>query len=204
MSTGVYLIAHGKGKAVYVGSAALSFKERWRAHRYRLRRGKHHNIHLQAAWDKHGEEAFGFEVVEECPPEECLVAEQRWIDSLRARGMSLYNQCLVAGSPLGVKRSEEFGLRMSLSNRMRKGEKRSEEARRNISLSLKGVAKGRKASEETRRKMSLAHKGKRLSEENKKNISLAKTGKKQSQEWIRNVVEAKRINKLLRAQLKGI
>jgi hypothetical protein len=33
---------------------------RWRLHRIRLRQGKHHNRHLQNAWNAYGPDAFEF------------------------------------------------------------------------------------------------------------------------------------------------
>lgn len=63
----------------YVGSTT-NRKERWRTHRNKLRGGRHHCRHLQAAWAKYGEERFIFEVVEEVPAWDTLqAAEDVWL-----------------------------------------------------------------------------------------------------------------------------
>ena len=50
----------------YIGSAQ-SFERRSWQHKYDLRKGQHKNPKLQAAWNKHGEDAFVFEVIENVP-----------------------------------------------------------------------------------------------------------------------------------------
>lgn len=91
----------------YVGSA-LSFRLRWHGHLSRLRKQKHHSAHLQAAWNKYGEAAFAFRVLERCGRDDLLAREQFHID----QGCN-YNKSLTAGSPLGVKHSEQTRSRMS-------------------------------------------------------------------------------------------
>lgn len=174
MDTGVYLIVCTVNWAIYVGSASKSFDSRWLLHCRLLRRGRHPNTHLQAAWSKYGEDAFKLIVAEECLPERCLIVEQKWIDSLKYSGAQLYNMCLIAGSCLGVKRSEEHKRKLSEAAKGNTNGvgKRSEETKRNISLALKGKPKG-PLSEETKRKMSIARTGKKHSEERKKSLSEA-------------------------------
>jgi predicted GIY-YIG superfamily endonuclease len=78
-SPGVYQIrCLGNGK-IYVGSS-VSLCDRWRVHRRDLRRGVHHNTHLQAAWRRYGELKFEFSVLELAKRTELLRAEQRWIN----------------------------------------------------------------------------------------------------------------------------
>lgn len=48
---------------VYVGKAQ-QIEHRWTTHRRRLKERRHHNKQLQADWDKHGEQAFVFEVLD--------------------------------------------------------------------------------------------------------------------------------------------
>ncbi len=48
----------------YIGSGIAGTSGRDRQHIKTLRRGKHHNSHLQNAYNKYGEEAIRFEVVE--------------------------------------------------------------------------------------------------------------------------------------------
>lgn len=103
--SGVYQILCVPTGKVYVGSASDLY-DRWREHRWHLKRGTHHSLYLQRAWDKYGETAFEFSVIELVPVEQLLEVEQRWIDATRCyeeeRG---FNICVVAGSQLGVRRS---------------------------------------------------------------------------------------------------
>ena len=103
MNTGIYCIRNLFDGKEYVGSAARSFKKRWQLHIHHLKRHIHDNWLLQAAWDACGESAFEFNVVEECPPEQCIEREQWWINDTNPA----YNICRIAGSCLGRRHSEE-------------------------------------------------------------------------------------------------
>jgi len=76
---GVYEIRCRTNGRIYVGSS-IDVEARWKNHRCKLRVGSHGNIHLQRAWDKHGEEDFEFEVVEECGGEAQYDKEQARFD----------------------------------------------------------------------------------------------------------------------------
>lgn len=75
----IYKIINVKNNKFYVGSA-VNFERRKAKHLWRLRRGDHSNRYLQASWDKYGENAFVFAVVQEVPlSENLLVAENVWL-----------------------------------------------------------------------------------------------------------------------------
>lgn len=79
MARGIYKIINVINNKFYVGSA-VDLKRRKARHFSELRTGKHNNRHLQAAWQKYGEAAFVFVVVEELPPEaDLLAAENIWL-----------------------------------------------------------------------------------------------------------------------------
>ncbi len=78
MTSGIYKIINLKTNKFYVGSA-VDFVRRKREHWRRLRGGFSHNKYLQASWNKHGEEAFVFVVVEEHPVEGLLEVENKWL-----------------------------------------------------------------------------------------------------------------------------
>lgn len=144
--TGIYAIVHRESGKVYIGSAGNSFRQRWQQHKHQLRKGRHHSILLQRAWNKYSEFAFDFKILEIVPKDEWLDnqyltdVEQTWLDSTQAYDPEKgYNICPTAGSNLGVKLSEEARRNISES---RKGEKHhqwgkplSEEHRQNISQS---------------------------------------------------------------------
>ncbi len=62
----IYKIINFVNNKFYVGSTVNS-KVRFRQHRKLLRKNRHHCAHLQAAWNKYGEDKFTFVIVEEVP-----------------------------------------------------------------------------------------------------------------------------------------
>lgn len=170
MNTGIYKIENIISKKYYIGSA-VDFSKRWKKHRNDLRKNVHVNKHLQFSWNKYGEEAFNFSVLEEIENKSFLLSrEQYYFDLLKPE----YNVCPAAGSSLGC--------HWSLSDETKK--------------KLSDINRGRVFSEEHKLKLSVAHKGKRfsaihrqnisathrksrkpLSEEHRRKISLSKIGK---------------------------
>lgn len=71
MSQIIYKIVNLVNDKFYVGSTTNK-KVRFRQHRKLLRGNRHHCKHLQAAWNKYGEEKFLFVVVEEVPTTRAL------------------------------------------------------------------------------------------------------------------------------------
>jgi group I intron endonuclease len=79
MARGIYKLINVINDKFYVGSA-VDLKRRKTRHFSELRKGKHSNRHLQAAWNKYGEQAFVFVVIAEIPPEaDLLAAENVWL-----------------------------------------------------------------------------------------------------------------------------
>lgn len=108
--TGIYGIRNIINQQHYIGQAG-DVKARWTSHRYRLRHGIG-SPHLQHAWDKYGEEAFEFFVIEECEAENLDEREIYWIkeyDSFR----NGYNLTEGGGGMRGYKMSEESKRRIS-------------------------------------------------------------------------------------------
>ena len=80
---GVYKITNTTNSKSYIGSAK-NFKKRAYQHTSSLRGNKHQNKHLQASWNKWGEDAFLFEVIEVVNGDkgERYKVEQKYIDDL--------------------------------------------------------------------------------------------------------------------------
>ena len=79
MARGIYKIINVINDKFYVGSA-VDLKRRKTRHFSELRKNKHNNRHLQAAWNKYGEQAFVFVVIEDVAPEaDLLAAENVWL-----------------------------------------------------------------------------------------------------------------------------
>jgi group I intron endonuclease len=138
---------------LYIGSA-VNLRKRFSSHRRDLAKGRHHSIHLQRAWYKHGADAFKFLVIEKVDdPDRLLEREQHYLDlhqsANRERG---YNVNVTAGSRLGMTNSPEAIARVVAANR------------------------GRIPSEETRAMMSAAKQGKKrkpFSAEHLRNLTVA-------------------------------
>jgi group I intron endonuclease len=200
--SGVYCWLNRVNGKRYVGSASKSLLSRLRGYRKVLRKGKCHNRYFLRAWLKHGSRAFVFQVLERCPPEECLVREQFWLNHYRAAEPKFgYNICPTAGSTLGLK----FGplserQRVEISQRMMGnqhfvGKTPTPETRAKLSALLKGkkpspeaiarsraVNTGKKLSAETRAKMSDSRTGHPTSLQTRERISQSLTGKPLSAE----------------------
>ena len=137
--TGIYQIRNTRNSKVYVGSAVDMIK-RGRTHRLRLSANRHPNRHLQAAWNKYGERAFRFSVLEECDADALLRAEQQWIDQTKAiESAHGYNQRKIAASNAGMRSSDETRAKLSAArrgNQNAKGTKQSADtiAKRSASL----------------------------------------------------------------------
>jgi hypothetical protein len=78
---GIYAIRNKINQKIYIGSTGVTFIKRWHIHSNQLRTNTHANYKLQRAWNKYGEDAFEFIIVEviECD-EEILAVEQYYID----------------------------------------------------------------------------------------------------------------------------
>lgn len=112
--SGIYEIVNTVNGKRYVGSAA-SIKRRWQDHVSYLKRGAHHNVPLQRAWDRYGDTAFEFRVIETCEAPDLLMREQVHIDELAPE----YNVCKKAGSSAGIKHSDEARANMSAAQKFR-------------------------------------------------------------------------------------
>jgi group I intron endonuclease len=177
--SGVYMILNTVSKMIYIGSTK-NFRRRCNGHRYELNNGKHRSRHLQNSWNKYGQDAFEFLVLEHIwTPSDLLGREQWWIDYLRAakRGRG-YNLAPVAGSTLGFKFSD--AMRANLSA-IRKGKPRSPEWRKNIGDANRGRPR-KPITEETRAKMSASSTGRRHTEEAKAKCGAANKGRTRTEE----------------------
>ena len=92
MKIGIYRIKNLINNKIYIGSTK-NIKARWAKHKTLLKHNKHQNIHLQKSWNKYGESAFIFEIIEECEIDNLLNREQFFIDSLDPE----YNQTKITG-----------------------------------------------------------------------------------------------------------
>lgn len=134
---GVYAITCRPTGRVYVGSSQ-HIANRWKVHRHLLRHGKHTSPALQNAWDKHGEAAFEFAVIQECGIDQLLGLEQAHIDRLGCVTPAGFNVCQVTGTRRGVPQPPHVGEIVSARH---KGQPKSAEHRAKISAARMGQRK---------------------------------------------------------------
>jgi group I intron endonuclease len=99
---GIYAIRCIPTGKLYIGSSAI-LRKRLGAHICLLKRGLHHSVHLQRAWNKYGANKFLFEVVLLCGEENLLMYEQLVLDAMQPK----LNILSVAGSNVGHPASAE-------------------------------------------------------------------------------------------------
>lgn len=188
MSSGIYRIVCTVTGKCYIGSA-IQLERRWNEHRSQLRRNIHTNRKLQAAWNKHGEKAFVFEIVELVLIPELLTArEQHYLDTLKP----VFNVKPNASSSLGYKHSPEV---IEKIRRNSTGRKHTSESIAKMSK----VQKGHPTSEATRKKIGESqigrispNKGKKMTPEQLEHHRLVRIGKKASEETKRKMSEARK------------
>lgn len=181
MASGVYEISNMVNEKCYIGSA-IDIDSRFNMHKRDLNHRKHHNRHLQRAWNKYGEKSFDFHVVLMCSEDNLLFYEQRIIDAKKATNINNgYNISPTAGSQLGFKHSQKTKEHWSRTRKGRspwnKGLKNpytiSDETREKLSK----VRMGHPTSDETRQKISKALMGHSVSKETRKKISKTSIGR---------------------------
>lgn len=129
-NSGIYKITCISNEKFYIGSSN-KLRNRITEHKRVLRKGTHPNSKLQRAWNKYGEEAFIFEVVEIVDEVSLLLArEQFWMDSTKP----FFNILRTAGSQLGYRHTQDARRRISLSL---KGRRLGETARKRMSEAAK-------------------------------------------------------------------
>lgn len=153
MAAGIYKILNVITQKFYIGSA-INIKDRWRIHKIFLKANNHDNSYLQKSWNKYGENAFWFLIIEVVEDKTKLIErEQHWMDKTQCCNRKIgYNILPFAGSVLGYKHSEETKAKFR-------------KIKSNVSI-------------ETRTKMAKAKIGKTHTEEHNRKIALAGIGKK--------------------------
>lgn len=201
----IYKIINVKNGKFYVGSTTNLY-ERFRNHRKMLRGSRHHCKHLQASWNKYGEDSFVFVIVETLDNDVNLFeTEELWLDEHFGKPYC-YNSGKSAHAPMrGLvgKNNPSFGKIISQeqreaiskklkefyaanpANHPRYGKRHTPETIEKIKLNRKGKMAG-----ENHYKY-----GKTLSDEVKQKISAAQKGVKRgpkiiTEEGRRRIAEA--------------
>lgn len=136
---GIYKIICTVNNKIYVGSAK-NLRIRKRLHFSHLSAGKHKNAHLQAAYNLYSKEVFEFIVIEYVDDfNELLTREQFWLDETKCYDNSIgFNICRIAGSSLGIKRTDEFKNKIRIHN-----QNRTPEIKQKVKAALKAANSGK-------------------------------------------------------------
>ena len=146
----IYQITNMVNGKYYIGSAE-SFERRMWQHKNDLKRGAHKNPHLQASWNKHGADAFVFEVLEVVPEGATTFGHENTYLHVHVGKTECYNVNTDAiGMRTGIAHSEESKARVSAnrkgkhagSEHYRFGQTVSEEVCKKIGDAQRGVEKG--------------------------------------------------------------
>lgn len=152
--SGIYEILNTVSGDRYIGQAS-NFTKRWSRHRRMLQTGSHDNQHLQSAWNKYGECAFSFRVVERCEKASITAAEQKWMDFHQP----VYNKAPAAGSRSGVPASAETRAKISAAL---KGKPKSPEHAAAVGAAVRGKKRSSDKITAHNRKLAEARRGTKL------------------------------------------
>lgn len=81
--SGIYKIENTENHKIYIGQSNNIYG-RWYDHQNDLNTNKHHNAHLQRAWNKYGEDKFDFSILEICDISLLNEREMFWINTTKS------------------------------------------------------------------------------------------------------------------------
>lgn len=143
---GIYKITNLIDGKIYVGQT-VNYRKRKNTHLASLKRGKHHNSHLQRAFNKYGESSFEIELIKECKISELDSLEKEYIEKLNClSGCNGYN--LMDGGQKFRNFTPEVRRKMSLAGKGRvfteEHKKRISEAQKGRSITIASIQKANK------------------------------------------------------------
>lgn len=183
MKSGIYKITNTINEKVYVGQSK-NLNTRFTNHLYRINRGEHHNEYLQRSFDKHGEDKFVYEILEEIEDLSILDSREKyWIDHY---GGINSNDTYNLKDPLLNEHNDYVRGKISKANSGENnpnyGNKWTDEQKENMSKSRKGKSweelHGKDKAKEMRENASESQIGREHSEETKEKIRKANIGEK--------------------------
>jgi group I intron endonuclease len=184
---GIYRIENLIDWKEYYGSS-VDIAKRWDDHRSALRHNKHYNPHLQRAWNKYGEAAFSFQIIEDLDGETddyLLEREQWYLDNTQCLDPQYgYNIARDAIAPMaGRKLTAEHKDKIRQAHLGKKHTPEAIEKTRQFNL-------GRAFTPEHIDKLRQAHLGKTLTPEHKEKIRQFRSTP-ESRERMRQVQKAR-------------
>lgn len=146
--SGVYRIVCVRNGDYYYGSTN-NIRKRWYYHKYDLKNGKHCNARLQNNWNKYGESAFRFEIVEFIDENNLVETENRYLNEYVGKPHCMNISKIADRPPMTPATVEKI-------RKSNTGRRLSEETKNKIRKSLLGHS----VSDVTRKKISEGQFGK--------------------------------------------
>jgi group I intron endonuclease len=114
--SGIYKIINKINGKYYIGSSTniVGSNNRWDRHKRSLNKNKHHNIHLQRAWNKYGKENFEFIIVEKISRAELINREQHYLNIAKKELNKCYNIKFVADGTNFRKSYDRYSIALKL------------------------------------------------------------------------------------------
>lgn len=167
----IYMILNQIDNKFYIGST-VNYSKRTFRHKYLLRNNKHTNKYLQSAYNKYGEAAFKFEIIEYVEKPNLIEREQYYLDKFKSYDRTIgYNLRIKAENSTGLKASKETLLKMSLANINKIVSNKTK-------IKISNALKGRKHTTDHSRKIALAITGRPVSQATRLKMSQIMKNKK--------------------------
>lgn len=172
---GIYKIQCKIDNKVYIGYSS-NIKKRFYLHKLKLKNSNHENKYLQNAWKKHGEDAFLFIVIEECPLDMCIEREDYYVKQYKADHRKFgYNLAITGVGNIGK-------MPKHITEKAIKTKRK------------KALERGYWFKPETIKKQADGRRGFKHTEEAKERIKVSSTGRKKSKEVIQKTIDANNVS----------
>lgn len=168
---GIYKIHCKVDDKVYIGYSS-NIKKRFSLHKLKLKDNTHENSYLQNAWNKHGEDAFSFVILEECILDLCIQREDYYVKQYKS-----YHR--------------RFGYNLAITGVGNIGKMPKHIIKKSVKIRRKKAAeRGYWFKPETIKKQADGRRGFKHTSEAIEKIRAASTGRKKSKEVIQKTVDA--------------
>ena len=181
--SGIYSIVQISTGKRYIGQTRMPFKKRYWHHQWKLNKNQHDNKHIQAVWNKYGNEDFEFQII--YTVDKINIEE---LNELEIKYISEYD-------------TYKNGFNMTVGGEGAKGRPISEEAKKIVGEKNRIHNLGKKLSDKTRAKMRKSSPRRKLTKEQHEYLMQFRLGTHHSDEAKSKMREAKIGSKNVRSKI---